>query len=264
MNNCQFENKQLQEKALTVYSSSSKEIENFVFEGETYWLKKARKTSSNLFHKLCYKLFSYKILVPVSTKQGKDAVLFESNKLKAFDNEGLFVPKVVGVCDDFFLMSDTGIPVYTCLKKKNIESKEFYYFLDKIIEVLSNIHAKGLYHGGAQTRNFTYKDGVISAIDFEESFDESVDVKSLQLRDLMLLLLSMTKVDNFEVNYTYIIEKYVKHSSNYEFKRELKSMSEDLNFLIGLNNIDFIHNILPRDAKGFCNLMVELKKLVID
>ncbi len=61
-----------------------------------------------------------------------------------------------------------------------------YYYIDNMLLQLSKIHNNNEYHGGAQARNFTYKDGEISVIDFEDSFSKDINLDVLQFRDLIL------------------------------------------------------------------------------
>lgn len=236
------------------------EVFPFEYEGNKYWVKKARKTSSNIFHKLAYKLFSYDVLIPVESKSLEESIDYESKKLISFVENSINAPKVVFKNSDFFVMTDTGAAIYTFLRKNDVTSDEFYFYLDGMIDTLCEIHSKDFYHGGAQSRNFTYKDKLVYAIDLEDSFDESkVDLKTLQFRDLFLLLLSMTKVDNFEFSYRYIINKYIEQTGNKEFRNKLKKISENLYFLVKLNKLSFFHKVFPRDVKGFCKLLEELK-----
>ncbi|GAB1464772.1 hypothetical protein MASR2M54_02720 [Aliarcobacter cryaerophilus] len=55
-----------------------------------------------------------------------------------------------------------------------------------MILVLSKIHNFSQFHGGSQLRNFTFKDDKVFVLDFEESFETDVDIKTLQYRDFLL------------------------------------------------------------------------------
>ena len=81
--------KNFEDLILKLNKENDKEIFYFFYENKKYWLKKARATSSNIFHKICYKLFSYDILVPVENKSPKESLYFESNKLKLFLENGI-------------------------------------------------------------------------------------------------------------------------------------------------------------------------------
>lgn len=255
-----FEDKVFEELVTKENKRNSAEVFPFEYKGEKYWVKKERATKSNIFHKFFYKLSNIDILVPVEDKSSKEAMLFEINKINKFNNEGIPTSKIVGVGKDFFVMSDMGIPLYKLLKKSK-NKEELYIYIDKIILALSSLHSKGFYHGGAQSRNFTYLDDKISIIDFEDSFKKDISLKVLQLRDLVLFLLSMSKLKNIDLDYSYIIYKYIENTENNNFIVKLKNLSRKANFLIQLSKIDIINRILPRDVLGFVKLMKSLNKL---
>ena len=66
---------------------------------------------------------------------------------------------------------------------------------EKIIAALAKLHNLKAFHGSSQIKNFTYEEGQISFIDFEESFTQEVDIEELQFRDLFLFLLSLSRLD---------------------------------------------------------------------
>ncbi|MCP4971708.1 MAG: hypothetical protein GY932_14070 [Arcobacter sp.] len=143
--------KNFEDLILKLNKENDKEIFSFFYENKKYWLKKARATSSNIFHKICYKLFSYDILVPVENKSPKESLYFESAKLKLFLENGIDVPKVVFRNNECFVMSDSGNTVYEYIKKDDIVKDEFEYYLNNMITLLSKVHNYGFYHGGAQS-----------------------------------------------------------------------------------------------------------------
>lgn len=136
-----------------------------------------------------------------------------------------------------------------------------YYYLNLLIVQLALIHNNGLFHGGAQARNFTYKEGVIYAIDLEDSFT-NIPLEVLQFRDVLLFLLSLTKTRaSFDLDYNYIIEKYIELTNKKELKQSLKKLANKISFLITLSQINWINSLLGRDVKGFFKLFIILKKL---
>ena len=139
-----------------------------------------------------------------------------------------------------------------------------YYFINKVINELSKIHNFNEYHGGAQCRNFTYKDGKVSIIDLEDSFSQDTDIKTLQFRDFILFLLSLTKTRaSFELDYNIIIKQYIMLSNNHDFINRLRKLANKISFLIKLSEIKFINNLLGSDIKSFFRLFKILKSLDI-
>ena len=163
----------LEEIANKEYLLNDNEIFSFNYEDKKYWLKKARATRPNKIQKFFYKFFSFELLIPSLEKTKFEALQYETSKLKRFKSIGINTPKIAYKCDSFFILEDCGKTVHSLIRKNVIE-EDLYYYIDLVVEELSTIHRNGLFHGGSQTRNFTYQDGKIYTLDLEESFDSSI------------------------------------------------------------------------------------------
>ncbi|WP_252981498.1 RIO1 family regulatory kinase/ATPase domain-containing protein [Aliarcobacter butzleri] len=200
------------------------EIFDFNFEGKKYWLKRARATKPNKIQKFFYKIFSFELLIPSLEKSPEDALTFETAKIEKLKKIGINVPNIVYMNEDFFVLEDCGDSVNSYLRTKNITQDKFYYFIEKLLIELSKIHNCGQFHGGTQLRNFTYKDEKVFVIDFEESFDSNISLETLQFRDFLLFILSFIKIKeiNFEIDYNYIINKYIEYSKKQDTMKNYK------------------------------------------
>ncbi|WP_418180975.1 hypothetical protein ACNSOL_03495 [Aliarcobacter lanthieri] len=238
------------------FESSDKEIFPFIFEEKQYWLKKARATKPNKIQKFFYRFFPFELLIPSLYKTPKEALEFESSKLKKFKSLGINVPNIVYKCEDFFVLEDSGESVNSYLRNKSITEEKFYYFVEKILIELSKIHNLKQFHGGTQLRNFTYKDNNVFAIDFEESFKFNISLETLQFRDFLLFLLSFTKIKeiSFEIDYKYIVNKYVEYTNNQNIIKELQKFNKRISFILWLSEISFIKKRLGSDVKNFFKL----------
>ena len=240
------------------------EIFSIDFENKRFWIKKARETKSSFTHKFYYAIFGFDILLPVSYKTALEAIEHETSKIRKFQSLGLTMPDIVFQDENNFALEDCGKTVNSYIRKRDITKEKMYYFINKVIDEISKIHNFNEYHGGAQCRNFTYKDGVVSIIDLEDSFDESIDIKTLQFRDFVLFLLSLTKTRaGFELDYKMIINQYISLTNNNDFINKLKKLANKISFLIYLSEIKFINNLLGRDLKSFFVLFKILKNLDI-
>lgn len=247
---------------LEKYKESNNEIFHVTFEETRYWIKKARPTKSLFTHKLFYSLTKIEVLLPVENKSKNDAMEFETSKIEKFKSLDINTPSIVFKNDDFFVLEDCGRTINSYIRKRDISKEDMYYFIDKILLELSKIHNLGEFHGGAQTRNFTYKDEKIYAIDLEDSFENGTDLELLQYRDFLLLLLSFTKTRaSFELDYLYIIDKYIDLTNNLDFKPRLKKLANKLSFFIFISDLKFVNKVLGRDGKGFFKLLKILKNL---
>jgi len=254
--------KSLEEIACAQILSNESEIFSIEFENQKYWLKKARATKPNKIQKFFYQILPFELLMPSLPKSAKEALVHETAKLELFRSKGINVPKVVFQCDDFFILEDVGVAIHALIRNQHITQEKMYYYINKVIELLATIHNKNQFHGGAQTRNFTYKEGKVFAIDLEESFTSSIDIETLKFRDFLLLLLSFVKIKaSFELDYEYIIQQYVALTKNKEISSNLKKLANKISFLIYLSEIKWINKLLGSDVKGFFVLFKTLKKL---
>ena len=245
-------------------SLKDSEIFSIEFEDKKYWIKKARETKSSNTHKFFYFIFKIDILLPVEYKSAQKSIIHETSKIRKFKNYGLNMPEVVYQDENNFVLEDCGQTVYGYIRKPDITEEEIYYYINKMIEQLSIVHNNNDFHGGAQCRNFTYKDGKVYLIDFEESFDKDVDIKTLQFRDLLLFILSLTKHKaSFELDFKMVITNYVKRTNNYDFIYRLKNLINKISFLNSLSKIEFIYNVMGKDLKSFFRLIDILKTLDI-
>ncbi|XPS40504.1 hypothetical protein ACN2C3_02195 [Aliarcobacter butzleri] len=115
----------------------------------------------------------------------------------------------------------------------------------------------------SQIRNFTYKDEKVFVIDFEESFESNTTFETLQFRDFLLFLLSFTKLKklSFEVNYNYIINRYIELTNNKNVIYKLKNIGKRLNFFIYLSQNSFLKKFLGSDVINFFKLLKILNSL---
>lgn len=244
------------------FLNKDKEIYSLTFQGKKYWVKKARPTIPSFSHKLYYKIFKLDIIMPVEYKSAKEALEFETSKLKRFEALGINVPKVVYKDKDFFVLEDTGKTINSHIRKKDAKKENIDFFVFNSINTIALIHNLDEYHGGAQARNLTFKDEKIFVIDLEDSFNNSIDLKTLQYRDFLLFLLSLTKIRaNVEIDYEEIINKYVSLTKNYDFKLKLNKLARRISVLIKLSKIKFIRKNLGNDVILFFKLFEILSNL---
>ena len=262
INNSTFEDKEYENILKNEIKENKNEIFSSRYKEKKVWVKKARATSSLKSHRIYYKIFPIEILLEVEKKNARQTILHETNKLNKFRTLGINTPKVLGRNEDFFVLEDCGKNINSYIRKRDITKEQMYYFINKLISHLANIHNCGEFHGGAQARNFTYKNARIFSIDLEESFNENIDLKILQFRDFVLFLLSLTKTRaSFELDFKYIIYKYINLSNNHGFINKLQLMSKKMFFLTSLSEVNFINKFLGRDVKIFFKLFKILKDL---
>ncbi|RXK07343.1 BUD32 family EKC/KEOPS complex subunit [Halarcobacter bivalviorum] len=255
--------KKLEEEIFSLSKDNKEEIFSFEYATKKYWLKRARATKSNFIHKLFYQLTDIDILLPVENKSEKQSLLYETTKIERLKEKGVCTPNIIFKNEEFFVLEDSGKMVNSYIRKRDITKEKMYYYIELMLKELALIHNNKEFHGGAQARNFIYKEDKITVIDFEDSFDKSISLETLQFRDLILFLLSLTKTRaSFELDYNFIINQYIQLvPQNKDFRKRLKKLASKLSFLITLSQIKFIKNIMGRDGEGFFKLLLILKNL---
>jgi tRNA A-37 threonylcarbamoyl transferase component Bud32 len=229
------------------------------FEKRDFWVKKERKSGSNIFHHLLYFFLKHPITIPTKTKSPKQTFLYEYNKIKQLESLQICVPKIVLLADDFFVMEDSGQSVHHLLNSSH-DKQLPQQLLSQSLQVLISIHNADLFHGSAQIKNYTFSNSTVYVLDFEESFCENIRIEDLQLRDLFLFLLSASRVQK-EIDYQHLIDIYQTDSKNKYFKQELINISHKFSFVLSLLENRVIWKFLDKDTKGICKLLKNLQNL---
>ncbi len=234
------------------------EIFSIEYDGRICWVKRARKTGSNLLQRSLYGLTQNALLVPVENKDPEEALKFESSKLQELYTLSVPVPKVIEVSQTYFVLEDAGPTVRHLIKHDLIEDPPKVF--EEIIAQLAALHNLDKFHGGPQIKNVTYKDKKISFIDFEESFDSEVDIKDLQFRDLFLFLFSLSKTKR-EIDYKILIKKYIELTDNKDVIQRFHQLASNAAFLMKIVKNRAVWNIAGRDVQSIYRLLEEVKNI---
>ena len=153
---------------------------SYEIDGNKVYVKKREKQKKlrHVFQGILQKITREPMLILSVLPASENEVLFESNKIKELEKQGVSVPHILEVTENYFIMSDTGESlknyVNDQIEKQKINDtyeqdtfKERY--IQRALDTLIKLHNTGNAQGGCQIRNFTIKDEVISLIDFEES-----------------------------------------------------------------------------------------------
>jgi len=133
--------------------------------------------------------------LPMRTLKLSDAsasVAFEIRRLRTLAEVGIRVPRVMYHDDHFLLMEHCGSTVASLLDGWPLETCRRE--LVACAGDLGAFHRAGQWHGGAQVKNLTRKDGQTWRIDFEENFGELVPLPAAQALDVVLFLNSVSLV----------------------------------------------------------------------
>lgn len=238
---------------------SKEEIFSLYINGKKVWIKKARAKGISKLHKFFYKIAPLDILSPGERMGSKEALRYEVEKISRLKKKGINVPNILHVEDSFFIMEDLGENLHEILREEESLSATCRY-IDLSMGELCKIHSLGEYHGGSQTRNFAYKKDKIYILDFEENFSQDINIDTLKFRDLLLYLLSFTKIKDKDINYNYIIDRYISLTGNKTIKDKLLSLAKKTTLISKVGEIKFINKYLGSDLRNFISLVSTISK----
>lgn len=119
-----------------------------------------------------------------------NGVEHEAGRLRSLARAGVRVPRVVHQDRGYLLLEHCGPTVESLLGDWDRDTRAVE--LRAEAEALGAFHRAGHWHGAAQVKNLTRRDGHGWRIDFEEDFGERVPLPAAQALDLVLLLNSVS------------------------------------------------------------------------
>jgi tRNA A-37 threonylcarbamoyl transferase component Bud32 len=207
---------------------------SYEIDGNKVYVKKREKQKKlrHVFQGILQKITREPMLILSVLPASENEVLFESNKIKELEKQGVSVPHILEVTENYFIMSDTGESlknyVNDQIEKQKIKDKYEQdvfkeEYVQRALDTLIKLHNTGNAQGGCQIRNFTIKDEVISLIDFEEVIPTQ-HMKTFQKRDFLLFVLSLQR-SGFNPNIRKLSDYYM---DNTEYKTLYSELREFL------------------------------------
>lgn len=134
-------------------------IFSILHEGETCWVKLTR------IHEKWSDRF-----------RGDPAVVLvqEKNDLRALEQRGQAVPRILAEGDGYLVTSDNGVAL-DILWKEQPQSRE--HLAVEAAKALARLHKADCIHGAPHLRNLTYKDGSVGFIDLERAMIGTAQAK---------------------------------------------------------------------------------------
>ena len=207
---------------------------SYEIDGNKVYVKKREKQKKlrHVFQGILQKITREPMLILSVLPASENEVLFESGKIKELEKQGVSVPHILEVTENYFIMSDTGESlknyVNDQIEKQKIKDKYEQdvfkeEYVQRALDTLIKLHNTGNAQGGCQIRNFTIKDEVISLIDFEEVIPTQ-HMKTFQKRDFLLFVLSLQR-SGFNPNIRKLSDYYM---DNTEYKTLYSELREFL------------------------------------
>jgi tRNA A-37 threonylcarbamoyl transferase component Bud32 len=186
----------LEAAARAALAGNQKRVRVFTHADATYIAKrpaaKPRRLTQILFLRWAVKRITGTAL-PTTTLALSGATSgmdYEAGRLKRLAADGVRVPRVALLTPEFFVLEHCGAIVEAHLA--NWPPATWRHELPRLASELGEFHRAGHWHGGAQIKNITLRDGVSYRIDFEEDFGEFLPLPVTHAADLVLFLNSIS------------------------------------------------------------------------
>ncbi len=143
-------------------------------------------------------LFAHFVGVPVPWRavrqsDGRSLLAFEHQRLLSLAAAGERVPPVLSYDGERLVTGHLGTTVDRWLEDLQAEPAASLGLMTAAAADLARFHARGQWHGGAQVRNLTWDGEHFARLDFEEQLRPGMALSTVQVYDVLQLLLSLTR-----------------------------------------------------------------------
>lgn len=169
------------------------------YNGERLWVKtvaRPRLRSSLLMQRAIATVFGLPMLQPARNRGGAQGLADEAAALRELAAAGFPVPPVIACTPDWLVLGDAGESLESMLNSlRDRAPDDCWRLIAAAGLLLSRLHAAGLWHGGAQIRNFSWHGEAPGLLDFEDHQLPGMTLHERQARDLLLFVYSLTRYD---------------------------------------------------------------------
>lgn len=169
------------------------------YNGERLWVKtvaRPRLHASVLMQKIIAAVFGLPMLQPARNRGGAQGLADEAAALRELAVAGFPVPPVIACTPDWLVLGDAGEALESRLNSiRDRAPDDCWRLIAAAGLLLSRLHAAGLWHGGAQIRNFSWRNEQPGLLDFEDHDLPGMTLHERQARDLLLFIYSLTRYD---------------------------------------------------------------------
>jgi tRNA A-37 threonylcarbamoyl transferase component Bud32 len=167
------------------------------YGGRKLWVKTAgapRLRSAVLLQKAVAALFALPILKPAVVRSGALGLAAEAAAIRRLAAAGFPVPAVLACTGQWLVLSDAGAALETELNHSS-DADARWTMIAAAGALLTRLHEAGLWHGGAQIRNFSWLQDAPGLLDLEDHDLPGMALAEKQARDLLLFLYSLIRYD---------------------------------------------------------------------
>lgn len=160
------------------------------------WTKTADRPLRSAAKSLSIWLFAHwaGVAVPwraVRQTDGSALLAYEHERLKALAAAGERVPQVLAFDGHTLQTGDIG-PTLDQVLSRTPQAERLALMCAASAD-LARFHARGQWHGGAQTRNLTWDGEHFARLDFEERLQPGLPLATVQVYDVLQLVLSLAR-----------------------------------------------------------------------
>ena len=163
------------------------------------WIKQAVPAKQKGWHHLqrfLANITGIALLRPTVSPGGKEGLETEANTLRKLSEQGILVPDLVGVAENWIAIGDNGGILQTRIEDyiRAGDHDAVTKLIDAAGKGLAKLHQAGVAHGAPLLRNLTIRDDdKIGFIDFEEDPNERMPIIDAQARDILLFVFSIQR-----------------------------------------------------------------------
>ncbi len=169
------------------------------YNGQRLWVKTVaapRLRSSVLMQKTIATIFGLPMLQPARNRGGAQGLADEAAALRELAAAGFPVPPVIACTSDWLVLGDAGEAMENKLNSlRDRAPDDCWRLIAAAGALLARLHGAGLWHGGAQIRNFSWRHDAPGLLDFEDHDLPGMSLAEKQARDLLLFVYSLTRYD---------------------------------------------------------------------
>jgi hypothetical protein len=202
------------------------------------YVKLLSKPKRNKFHTLqsmIYRMTRIPLFAPTFIAKGGNSIVYEMRKIRKLQQLGLSVPQIYACSDHYLIMEDCGKSLSKIIKADPNQTQKY---LEMAIAELAKMHRMHQCHGGSQIRNFTFREGRIYLIDFEEEVKPEF-FNGIAFRDIILFMMSIFAEGIFNFSLQGLITVYEKES-NINIREHLIHIAKKFYFLEVLTKKPFV------------------------
>lgn len=190
-------NADLQDLIRSLRDTALTRVFSLTYGGRKLWVKttgQPRLRSSVLMQRAIAFAFALPILRPARMQAGALGLAAEAAAIRKLQTAGFPVPPVLACTGQWLVLGDSGAALEDRLNAET-DTDRRWQMIASAGELLMRLHAAGLWHGGAQIRNFSWIDDAPGLLDFEDHDLPGMTLAERQARDLLLFLYSLMRYD---------------------------------------------------------------------